>query len=93
MTDPYCYLASEYFGTGEGITICLYIARCHDIDDEIQSFKQRFGFYTEYFEMFERKYFLEQYKRLIPTQVAKMLATSDIPGGFVWSCEYHLNYS
>lgn len=91
--DPYCYLAAEYYATGEGMTTCLYIGRCYDLEDEINSFKHRFGFYAEYFEVYDRQRFFDQYKKLISPQVIVFIETQTTPPGFCWSCEYHFNYS
>lgn len=93
VQDPYCYLASEHYATGEGMTICLYIARCYLVEDEIESFKHRFGFYAEYFELYDRQHFFDQYKSLIPSQVTRFIEDNQTPAAFCWSCEYHMNYS
>lgn len=90
-TDPYCYLASEYFASGEGQTICLYVARCYDIDDELESFVERFGVFGESPAILDRSSFLRNHAGLIPPAVARFLKSEEVVGDFVWSCEFHVN--
>lgn len=89
--DIYCYLASHYFATGEGETICLYVARCYDVDDEIESFRERFGIFGEYPEALDRSQFLRNYSAMIPPCVARFLKSEEIVADFVWSSEFHVN--
>jgi hypothetical protein len=92
-TDCHCYISSEYFATGEGQSTCLYVSRCYALEDELDSFRERFGCFGEYPSVLSRSEFIRNYSSMIPPAVARFLKSEEILADFVWSCEFYVNAS
>lgn len=90
-TDYYCYIASLYFATGEGQTTCLYVSRYDELQDELESFRERFGYYGECPSVLSKSEFIRNYSSMIPPAVARFLKSEETMADFVWSCEFHVN--
>ena len=104
--DPYVFLISDYFATGEGRTISGLITRAYPrvqngglITDRTKlaklEMKERIG---EYFmvgvEVVDREEFLERMENIVPQVVIEMIDQSaEQPGNFSWFGELHFNFS
>lgn len=86
----------DYFATGEGRTIWLYVAKCYDKKEAELSkkdFKSSVGrYYAEGIEEYDQDSFICEYGHLVSENVLRMIM-EDSFGGFVYKQELHINAS
>ena len=99
----YQCIACDYYGTGEGRTVCLLITRVYpnsvDFDEEQKvknEFIEIFGeFWARMAENIEIDEFVRQYESFLHPPVLKVLKNTGRsgPGNFKFYQEFHVNYS
>jgi hypothetical protein len=86
----------DYFATGEGRTIWLYVAKCYDKKDEEYSLKDFKGWVGRYYasgiEKYDQDRFISDYGHLVPEKILGIIMENPFPG-FVFKQEFHFNAS
>lgn len=104
--DLWIFMASDYLATGEGRTICLMMTQAVPSKDEDfdssgniittqkyraeRKFEERFGYFSAFVEIIDRKEFFDKYKKLLPEALHDI--KSD-PCYIEYFSEFHYNYS
>jgi hypothetical protein len=86
--DPFVFAVSDYFGTGEGRTLCFFVSRCYpkscDYDENRQvintkveraqrDFEKLFGdWYVKGIEFLPRKEFFTKYSQYLPQRLVEL---------------------
>jgi len=87
------YMASEYYATGEGTTVCLRIAVDLRGRDELKrNFIERFPYYGVTVEFYDREEFFNWYNDYIPVAVKRVINEDEF-GHIEWTSMFHVNYS
>jgi hypothetical protein len=89
----FVYYVIDYFGTGEGRTIYLFIERNCDRERILEDIKKDVGaFYFCGIEEFSEERFLNDYSNLLSDNIKRMIEKKDVPS-MSFSQMYHFNYS
>jgi len=90
----FVYYVIDYFATGEGRTIFLFIERNYgDRERILESIKEDVGsFYFCGIEEFSEERFLNDYSNLLSDNIKRMIEKKDVPF-MSFSQMYHFNYS
>ena len=89
----FVYYVIDYFGTGEGRTIYLFIERNYDRERILENIKKDVGsFYFCGIEEFSEERFLNDYSNLLSDNIKRMIEKKDVPS-MSFSQMYHFNYS
>lgn len=86
----------DYFATGEGHTVWLYVAKCYDKKDEEYSLKDFKGwvgrYYADGIEKYSQQRFIEDYGHLVSENILRMIMENSF-AGFAYKQELHVNAS
>lgn len=96
----YQFLVSTYLATGEGKTVSILITKGYGPGTKEENanaqFLETFGaFMTQGVKNLSYDEFMKGYKQHLPGWVANVLQAEppDVPGGFKYSSQVHVNYS
>ncbi len=96
----YRFFVINYFATGEGMSLWLKVCRNYESYDgkdyELERFSKFVGVGAEYYmhglEQPTEEEFMENYGKMMPDHVKKMMQRRDQPA-FTWETHLHFNYS
>lgn len=88
------YYVSDYFGTGEGVTVCILVTPKSVTDGAMEMFREEFDdFYMRGIQEYTKEEILDTvYSKYIPEAVWKMIDENDF-GNLKWTCKFHINFS
>lgn len=95
------YLASDYYATGEGRTICFLVTKAYPRREDssnsekfraAREFIEQFGgFYAQGMENLPKEEFFKKYKQYLPSFLERLV--DEGAGNINYSMKFHLNFS
>lgn len=84
-------IVSDYFATGEGRVISLFISNSNT-EDALEQFTKTFDqFYTMNSEYINKEKLLLEYKHLLPQHIISILESEKIDYVFQWYSQFYFN--
>ena len=90
------YAASDYFGTGEGSTVCLLVTKAYGVGTELEiaekEFSEHFGaYFASGIEFFTEEEFFDRFSNYLPAFFHDVIR--DGAGNINYKMQLHLNFS
>ena len=91
-TDFFVYYVVDYYATGEGRSVFLFVERNYDKKESFKEVANWVGaFYAEGIEELTEEQFFIKYEDYIPNKIRRVLLEKNVPN-MIFKQEHNLNY-